>query len=68
MRITHIEYIRVFIPWQRSFKEPMRAWRALPDTTPEEEDAYVIVKVHTDERAGRHRRGQPRPGPDPPAG
>ena len=28
MRITHIDYIPVFIPWQKSFQEPMRAWRA----------------------------------------
>ena len=49
MRITHIEYIKVFVPWQDSFKEPMRGWRAAANTTPEEEDAYVIVKVHTDD-------------------
>jgi L-alanine-DL-glutamate epimerase-like enolase superfamily enzyme len=49
MRITHIEYIKVFVPWQESFREPMRAWRAAANTTPEEEDAYVIVKVHTDQ-------------------
>ena len=48
MRITHIEYSKVFIPWQRSFQEPMRAWRAASGTTPEEEDAYVVVQVHTD--------------------
>ena len=49
MRITHIDYIRVYIPWQKSFQEPMRAWRAAANTTPEEEDSYIIVKVHTDD-------------------
>jgi L-alanine-DL-glutamate epimerase-like enolase superfamily enzyme len=49
MRITHIEYVKIFIPWQESFREPMRGWRAAANTTPEEEDAYVIVKVHTDD-------------------
>ena len=40
--------MRVFIPWQDSFKEPMVNWRASMGTTPEEEDAYVIIQVHTD--------------------
>ena len=49
MRITEIEMMRVFVPWQDSFKDPMVRWRASSGTTPEEEDAYVIVQVHTDE-------------------
>jgi L-alanine-DL-glutamate epimerase-like enolase superfamily enzyme len=49
MRITKIDYMKVFVPWQASFKEPMREWRARGGTTPEEEDAYVIVQVYTDE-------------------
>lgn len=49
MRIARIEYFKVFIPWQASYREPMRRWRAAAHTTPEEEDAYVIVKVFTDD-------------------
>jgi L-alanine-DL-glutamate epimerase-like enolase superfamily enzyme len=49
MKITRVECMRVFVPWQDTFKEPMRHWRAMMKTTPEEEDAYVIVQVHTDE-------------------
>ncbi|MCZ6635916.1 MAG: mandelate racemase/muconate lactonizing enzyme family protein [bacterium] len=49
MKIIQIDTMRVFVPWQDSFKEPMVQWRASMDTTPEEEDAYVIVQVHTDE-------------------
>lgn len=49
MRITAIDYLKVFIPWKDSFKEAMRRWRAMSGTTPEEEDAYVVVRVHTDE-------------------
>ena len=41
--------MRVFVPWQASFKDAMVDWRASSGTTPEEEDAYVIVQVHTDE-------------------
>ncbi|HEX2035779.1 MAG TPA: mandelate racemase/muconate lactonizing enzyme family protein [Chloroflexota bacterium] len=49
MRITRVEYVKVFVPWQPSFREPMRHWRAAAGTTPEEEDAYVVVKVYTDD-------------------
>ena len=49
MKITGIEVIRVFIPWKVSYKEPMRLWRKMQGTTPEEEDAYCIIQVHTDE-------------------
>ena len=49
MKITKVDTMRVFIPWQDSFKDPMVRWRASSGTTPEEEDAYVIVQVHTDE-------------------
>lgn len=49
MKITKVETMRVFVPWQGSFKEPMRQWRAMSGATPEEEDAYVIVQVYTDE-------------------
>ena len=35
MRITHIEYVKVFIPWQDSFREPMRGpARSLPIRPP----------------------------------
>ena len=49
MKIVQIDTMRVFVPWQDSFKEPMAQWRASAGTTPEDEDAYVIVQVHTDE-------------------
>lgn len=49
MIITKIETMKVFVPWQDSFKEPMIQWRELQGTTVKEEDAYVIVQVHTDE-------------------
>lgn len=49
MIITKIEYMKIFIPWQESMKEAMQSWRARSGTTPEAEDAYVIVQVHTDE-------------------
>ena len=49
MKITSVDTMRVFVPWQDSFKEPMHQWRKMSGTTPEEEDAYVIVQVHTDE-------------------
>jgi len=46
MKITDIDVVRVFVPWKDSFKEPMAVWHA-PST--EEEDAYCIIRVHTDE-------------------
>ena len=49
LRIEHIEYAKIFIPWQTSFREPMRQWRAAGRTTPEEEDAYVVVQAHTED-------------------
>ncbi len=49
MKITKIDCMKIFIPWQASFTEPMRQWRASSNTTPEEEDAYVIIQVYTDE-------------------
>jgi L-alanine-DL-glutamate epimerase-like enolase superfamily enzyme len=49
MRITSIDTMKVFIPWQASFREAMQQWRARSGTTPEEEDAYVIIQMHTDE-------------------
>jgi len=49
MKITRITCMKVFIPWQESFKEAMRQWRASSKTTPEEEDAYIIIQVYTDE-------------------
>jgi len=49
MKITKVEQMRVFVPWQDSYKEPMVSWRGMSGTTPEEEDSYVIVQVHTDE-------------------
>ena len=49
MKITAIDYMKLFVPWKASFKEPMRHWREMSGTTPEEEDAYVVVRVHTDE-------------------
>ena len=50
MKITKIEAFKVFVPWQDSLKEPMREWRKImPGNSPEEEDAYAVVKVHTDE-------------------
>ncbi len=49
MKITRVETMRVFVPWQASYKEAMVTWRGMSGTTPEEEDAYVIVQVHTDE-------------------
>ena len=49
MKITRIDHMHVFVPWQDSYKEPMVSWRAGSRTTPEAEDSYVIVKVHTDE-------------------
>lgn len=49
IKITKVEQMRVFVPWQDSYKEPMVSWRGMSGTTPEEEDSYVIVQVHTDE-------------------
>jgi L-alanine-DL-glutamate epimerase-like enolase superfamily enzyme len=49
MIITAIDYMKIFVPWKASFKEPMLHWRAMSGTTPEEEDSYVVVQVHTDE-------------------
>jgi muconate cycloisomerase len=50
MKITAVEAIKVFVPWRDSFKEPMRVWRAYNNrTTVEEEDAYVLIEMHTDE-------------------
>jgi L-alanine-DL-glutamate epimerase-like enolase superfamily enzyme len=50
MKITSIETIKVFVPWRDSFKEPMQAWRAYNNnSTVEEEDAYVLIEMHTDE-------------------
>ena len=49
MRITSIEYMKLFVPWKDSFREPMASWRNMSGTTPEEEDAYVVIRVHTDE-------------------
>lgn len=49
MKITGVKATRVFLPWQDSLKEPMRKWRTMGGTTPEEEDAYVIIQVRTDE-------------------
>jgi glucarate dehydratase len=48
VKITHIDYLKIYVPWNASLSEPMQRWRALSGTTPEEEDAYVIVQVHTD--------------------
>ncbi|MBI2191118.1 MAG: hypothetical protein HYU36_03900 [Planctomycetes bacterium] len=49
MKITRIDCFRVFVPWQASYREAMADWRARMNTTPEEEDSYVLVRVHTDE-------------------
>lgn len=49
MRITAIDYMRIFVPWKETFAEPMRRWRAMSHTTPEKEDAYVVIRVYTDE-------------------
>jgi L-alanine-DL-glutamate epimerase-like enolase superfamily enzyme len=49
MRITDVDVMRVFVPWKRSFRDAMRDWRTMLNTTPEEEDAYVIIRVRTDE-------------------
>ena len=48
MRITSIDYMRIFVPWRESFTQAMCAWRASSHTTTEEEDAFVVVRVHTD--------------------
>ena len=50
MKITDIEYMKLFVPWKESLKEPMCHWRAMSHTTPEEEDAYVVVRVRTRSR------------------
>ncbi|MBM3190354.1 MAG: hypothetical protein FJZ90_16755 [Chloroflexi bacterium] len=49
MRIESIDCMKVYVPWKATLAEPMRRWRALSGTTPEEEDAYVIVRVRTDD-------------------
>jgi len=49
MKIASIDYIKVYVPWKTSFAEPMRRWRAMNGTTPEDEDAYVLIRVRTDE-------------------
>ena len=49
MHITSIDYMKIFIPWKDSFKDPMQRWRAMGGTSPEEEDSYVVIRVHTDE-------------------
>lgn len=49
MQITSIDYMKIYVPWKDSFKEPMLRWRAMSGTSPEEEDAYVVIRVHTDE-------------------
>ena len=49
MRIESIEYMKVYVPWKASFAEPMLRWRAMSSTTPEQEDAYVVIRVRTDE-------------------
>ena len=49
MKITRIDYMRLFVPWKASFREPMARWRALSGTTSEEEDAFVVIRMHTDE-------------------
>lgn len=48
MKITAIDCVKVFVPWQPSLQDAMRRWRAASGTTPEEEDAYVLVEAHTD--------------------
>ena len=49
MRITKIDYYRIFVPWRESYREAMVYWRGLAGTTPEEEDAFVVIRMHTDE-------------------
>jgi L-alanine-DL-glutamate epimerase-like enolase superfamily enzyme len=49
VKITAIETFKIFVPWKESLKDPMRRWRAMAGTTPEEEDAYVIIRMLTDE-------------------
>ena len=49
MHITSIDYLKVYVPWKASFAEPLARWRAMTGTTSEEEDAYVVIRVHTDE-------------------
>lgn len=44
-----IDYMRIFVPWKASLQDPMGRWRALSGTTPEDEDAYAVIRVHTDE-------------------
>ena len=49
MRITAIEAMKIFVPWQPSLREAMAHWRRTWNkTTVEEEDAYVVIRVHTD--------------------
>lgn len=49
MRITSIEYMKIYVPWNALLADPMRRWRALSNTTPEDEDAYVVIRMITDQ-------------------
>jgi L-alanine-DL-glutamate epimerase-like enolase superfamily enzyme len=49
MEITAIETMKLYVPWKESLANPMRRWRAMMGTTPEEEDAYVVIRMLTDE-------------------
>jgi len=49
VKITAIETMKLFVPWKASLAAPMRRWRAMTGTTPEEEDAYVVIRMMTDE-------------------
>jgi L-alanine-DL-glutamate epimerase-like enolase superfamily enzyme len=49
MQITSIDYMRIFVPWKPSYRQAMGRWRAMAGTTPEEEDAFVVIRVHTDQ-------------------
>ena len=48
-KITAIDYMKLFVPWKASLRDPMGRWRAMSGTTPAEEDAYVVIRMHTDQ-------------------